>query len=54
MTAYELFQMEMYGNVLESKGAIQEIENGEIIMQQQNVCFEREEEIWLEEQEKSL
>jgi hypothetical protein len=49
-TNYERFQQEKYGNVLEQRGDNQELENGEIIMQEQLVWFEREEEVWLEEQ----
>jgi hypothetical protein len=46
---YEQWQQQRYGNVLPAS-ELQEEESGELIMQQQLVWFEREQEIWLEEQ----
>jgi hypothetical protein len=49
MNAYDQFQMECYGNILAHSDEGLEHENGELIMQQQGVWFEREEQIANEE-----
>jgi hypothetical protein len=48
-TYWEQWQLERYGNIL--PGALQqEAESGEQVMRDQLVWFEREEQVWLEEQ----
>lgn len=55
LTSYQLHQLEKYGNILPDDGTLpEEFENGELVMQEQQVWFEHEEEMWLEEQAKSL
>jgi hypothetical protein len=48
-TYWEQWQLENYGNALPGQQPA-EIESGERVMQEQLVWFEREEQVWLDQQ----